>query len=194
MYVSASKSERTNANEYRITIPEVKFLLRDSRPDDFETLFQVDQQCFAAGIAYSRLELGTYIRRRKSFTLVAEREISQEETSPQGANSASTLGFLVAHVGSRGEGHIITIDVLPAFRRSGIGASLLRAAEDRLRTKNCRAVRLETAVDNQAALSFYKRQGYFIQGAITGYYPNSMDALVLVKDLLSPSHPVTLRQ
>jgi [ribosomal protein S18]-alanine N-acetyltransferase len=172
----------------------VKFFLRDTRPHDFETLFEVDQQCFAAGIAYSRLELGTYIRRRNSFTLVAEREISPEETSTRICHRGSILGFLVAHTGSRGEGHIITIDVLPPFRRCGIGASLLAAAEDRLRARNCRAVRLETAVDNRAALSFYKRQGYYIAGAIPGYYPNSLDALVLVKDLLSASHPATLRQ
>jgi [ribosomal protein S18]-alanine N-acetyltransferase len=172
----------------------VKFSLRELRPDDFETLFQIDQQCFAAGMAYSRMELSTYIRGRNSFTLVAEREGSPEETSTPTSDAASILGFLVAHSSPRGEGHIITIDVLPAFRRSGMGTSLLRAAEDRLRAKNCQAVRLETAVDNRAALSFYKRQGYYVAGAITGYYPNSMDALVLVKDLLSPSHPATLRQ
>jgi [ribosomal protein S18]-alanine N-acetyltransferase len=176
-----------------LEFPEVKFVLRDSRPDDLETLFQVDQQCFAAGIAYSRLELGTYIRRRNSFTLVAEREISPEETATRGSDTASILGFLVADSSSRGEGHIITIDVLPAFRRFGIGTSLLRAAEDRLCARNCDAVRLETAVDNRAALSFYKRQGYFIEGAITQYYPNGTDALVLRKELLSPSHPAKLR-
>jgi [ribosomal protein S18]-alanine N-acetyltransferase len=172
----------------------VKFSLRDSRPEDFETLFQVDQRCFATGIAYSRMELSSYIRRKNSFTLVAEREISPEETSIRNSDAASILGFLVAHSSARGEGHIITIDVLPAFRRSGIGTSLLSAAEDRLRIWNCHSVRLETAVDNHAALAFYKRQGYFVQGAITGYYPNSMGALVLRKELLSPAPPATLRQ
>jgi ribosomal-protein-alanine N-acetyltransferase len=186
--VSASKSESG------ITIPKVKFVLRDSRPDDLETLFQVDQQCFAAGIAYSRMELSAYIRRRNSFTLVAEREISPEETSTCSSYAASILGFLVAHSSSRGEGHVITIDVLPAFRRFGIGTSLLRAAEDRLRIRNCQAIRLETAVDNRTALSFYKRQGYYIHGNIPRYYPNSMDAFVLRKDLLSASQPATLRQ
>jgi len=122
--------------------------------------------------------------------VVAEREMSQEEPSTE---PVSILGFLVAHRGSKGEGHIITIDVLPTFRRSGVGRSLLRAAEDRLGASNCDAVRLETAVDNRAALSFYKRQGYFIEGAITQYYPNGTDALVLRKELLSPSHPAKLR-
>ena len=162
----------------------MKFVLRDSRPDDLETLFQVDQQCFAAGIAYSRMELSAYIRRRNSFALVAEREISPEETSTRSSYAASILGFLVAHSSSRGEGHVITIDVLRAFRRFGIG----------LRIRNCQAIRLETAVDNRTALSFYKRQGYYIHGTIPRYYPNSMDAFVLRKDLLSASQPATFRQ
>ena len=102
--------------------------------------------------------------------------------------------FSGAHSSSRGEGHVITIDVLRAFRRFGIGTSLLRAAEDRLRIRNCQAIRLETAVDNRTALSFYKRQGYYIHGTIPRYYPNSMDAFVLRKDLLSASQPATLRQ
>lgn len=167
--------------------------MRDSRPDDFEVLFQVDQRCFAAGIAYSRLELASYIRRRNAFTLVAEQEISSE--APMRSSDATSIaGFLVAHSSPRGEGHIITIDVLPALRRFGVGTSLLCAAEDRLRGKNCHAVRLETSVDNRPALSFYKRHGYYVRGTIPRYYPNSMDAFVLQKDLLSVSDPATLPQ
>lgn len=170
----------------------MKFSLRDSGPDDFETLFQIDQQCFEPGIAYSRLELGTYIRRRNAFTLVAEQEISSEASTPA-SDPNLIVGFLVAHSSPK-EGHLITIDVLPDFRRFGVGASLLSAAEDRLRSRNCLAVRLETAVDNRPALSFYKRHGYYVRGTIPRYYPNSMDAFVMQKDLLSVSEPATLPQ
>ena len=173
---------------------QVKFFLRDSIPDDLETLFQVDQQCFATGIAYSLMELATYIRGRNSFTLVAEREVASEETAARVSDVSSIVGFLVAHYSSRGAGHIITIDVLPAFRRAGIGTKLLHGAEERLRTKGCHAVALETAVDNRTALAFYKRRGYYVQGTIPRYYPNNLDALVLKKDLLSESQPATLRQ
>src|SRR5262249_27603471 len=133
--MQANQSGRPK-NNCRITIPEVRFSLRDSGADDLETLLQIDRQCFAPGIAYSPMELGNYIRRRNSFTLVAQQEISGEESS-RGCAAGRVLGFLVGHSGSRGEGHIITIDVLPPFRRAGIGASLLKAAEDRLRARNC---------------------------------------------------------
>jgi ribosomal protein S18 acetylase RimI-like enzyme len=62
---------------------------------------------------------------------------------------------------------------------------LLDAAESRLRTAKCNAVRLETAVDNSSALSFYKRHGYDVIKVIPHYYSNGVDALLLEKNLLS---------
>ena len=92
--------------------------LRDSgfQAEDFETLWQVDQQCFPPGISYSRQELKVYLRRKGSFTLVAV-----------GHDGASIAGFIVAYGGPMG--HIITIDVIEAARRSGVGSLLLKAAE-----------------------------------------------------------------
>ena len=85
----------------------------------------------------------------------------------------------------RGMGHIITIDVRAAARRSHIGSALLAAAEERLRAAKCKAVRLETAVDNSSAISFYKRHRYDVIQVIPHYYSNGVDALLLEKDLLS---------
>ena len=146
------------------------FIIRDFRPEDFETLWRMDQECFEPGIAYSRQELKTYIRRQRSSTLVA--------ADPDDGKIA---GFIVAHGGPTG--HIITIDVMSAARRAGVGSLLLRAAEDRLRTAGSRAVGLETAVDNISALSFYKRHGYSVIKTWPRYYSNGVDALVLRKDL-----------
>jgi ribosomal protein S18 acetylase RimI-like enzyme len=75
--------------------------------------------------------------------------------------------------------------VLQEARRLGVGSQLLTAAEERLRKLKCNSVSLETAVDNQSALFFYKRHGYFTVKTIPRYYSNGVDALVLQKDLLS---------
>lgn len=144
--------------------------VRDFRPDDFETLWRMDQECFAPGIAYSKQELKAYIRHHGSFTLVAT---DGDENMPK--------GFVVAHSGARG--HIVTIDVSPKARRSGIGTLLLRTAEDRLRAGGARSVGLETAVDNLSALAFYKRHGYSVIRTWPHYYSNGVDALVLAKEL-----------
>jgi ribosomal-protein-alanine N-acetyltransferase len=169
----------------------VDLSLREFRREDFDLLWSIDQECFPPGIAYSRRELADYIRRRGSFTLVAETvEVDGNRTSRAG--SASLNGFVVAEASSRGVGHIITIDVLPAARRSGAGSQLLKAAEDRLRAANCHTVILETAVDNKIALAFYKRHQYELIKTLPRYYSNGVDALVLQKDLLSPSNPAKL--
>jgi [ribosomal protein S18]-alanine N-acetyltransferase len=157
----------------------VEFILREFKPEDFEILWDIDQKCFSPGISYTRLELAAYIRRRGSLTLVAE----STETKSAAAGPA-IVGFIVAEVDRRGIGHIITIDVVAAARRFGIGSSLLAAAEVSLRAAQCRSVRLETAVDNLGALAFYKRRGYFLERTVPHYYSNGVDALVLRKDLL----------
>jgi [ribosomal protein S18]-alanine N-acetyltransferase len=169
----------------------VEFALRDFRHEEFEALWQIDQQCFSPGISYSRLELATYLQRTGAFALVADAFGAGESAAPGGPvknepSAAATVGFIVAEAGSRGAGHIITIDVLPQARGAGIGSQLLRVAEERLRAAHCHAVVLETAVDNRTALSFYKRHEYNIVKTLQGYYSNGVDALVLKKDLLSP--------
>ncbi|HSS98605.1 MAG TPA: N-acetyltransferase [Terriglobales bacterium] len=149
------------------------FTLRDADSRDFETLWRIDQQCFVPGIAYSQRELAAYMSMRGAFTLVAIDVDSQ------------IVGFLVATIRRNGVGHVITIDVLKEVRRLGVGSLLLNTSEERLRKLNCRAVSLETAVDNQSALLFYKQQGYFAVKTIPRYYSNGVDAVVLQKDLLS---------
>jgi len=158
----------------------VRFTVRDYRREDFDTLWAIDQSCFDPKIAYSRYELRIYLRRFGAFTLVAE---SNEQLTDR--DCPLILAFVVAESNRRGMGHIITIDVRPQERRHRIGSALLEAAEGRLRTAKCKAVRLETSVDNFSALSFYKRHGYDVIQVIPHYYSNGVDALLLEKNLLS---------
>ena len=163
----------------------MEFSLREFRPEDFEALWKIDQRCFPPGIAYPRRELAAYIQRPGSFTLVAE----QDPEKPR-----AVAGFIVAEANRRHVGHIITIDVLPENRREGLGSELLAAAEARLRQVRCCSVALETAVDNSAALAFYKRHQYNVVKTIPRYYSNHVDALVLEKDLHSTAQVIQLRK
>lgn len=164
----------------------VEFAVRNYRSDEIEALWRIDQQCFEPGISYSRLELISYLRRPGAFGLVVDSPVSVGPPVP--------VAFIVAEAGTRGKGHIITIDVLPKFRRTGVGSQLLGAAEDRLRAALCHAAVLETAVDNQAALAFYKRHTYTVIKTWPRYYSNGVDAFVLKKDLLSAAEPAKLPQ
>ena len=152
----------------------VAFTLRDAVMDDLEALWRIDQKCFADGIAYSRSELKFFMRRRGSFTLVVIDETRRK-----------IAGFIVAHAGA--VGHIITIDVVAAARHFGLGSQMLRAAEKRLRTMGMSVVTLEAAVNNGAALSFYKRHHYEIIKTVPGYYSDGADAHVMRKLLVPES-------
>lgn len=158
------------------------FSIRNYRDEDFKVLLAIDQSCFAAEIAYSAFELKSYITRKTSFTFVAE---SSEQSQAIGGCEHSTIGFIVGEQ-TRGIGHIITIDVRAGARRRRVGSALLDFAEKQLRLWKCDMVRLETAVDNISALSFYQRHGYHVIKTIPRYYSNGVDALLLEKELLSP--------
>ncbi len=171
----------------------VDFKIRQSRREDFDTLWRIDKECFPPGISYSRLELAVYMRRPRSFTLLAEAAATNSKKSAANGSLVADspvgiVGFIVAAANRRG-GHIITIDVLPTARRFGVGSTLLSAAEKHLRAAPCYAVELETAVDNLAALAFYKRHSYDLINTIPGYYSNGVDALVLRKVLIPAANP-----
>ncbi|HEX3321274.1 MAG TPA: N-acetyltransferase [Terriglobales bacterium] len=147
--------------------------MRSGTGEDLEQLWRIDQACFPPEQAYSRLELSTYMRRSGAFTLIAETD----------APKSLIAGFIVAEANRRGQGHIVTIDVVDDMRRHGVGSKLLEQAEQRLTTAGCHSVYLETAVNNASALLFYKRHGYFVEKTITRYYNGVLDALLLRKDL-----------
>jgi [ribosomal protein S18]-alanine N-acetyltransferase len=148
----------------------VPFVIREYKPEDFERLWRIDQECFPPEIAYTRQELKIYLRRPRTVTLVAADDAD-----------GRIGGFIVAHGGL--SAHIITIDVIASARRAGVGSLLLRTAEDRLSAAGSRAVMLETAVDNRGALAFYKRHGYNVVRTWPRYYANGVDALVLSKKM-----------
>ncbi len=158
------------------------FRIRAYQKADFETLWRIDQTCFEPKLAYSRFELAVYMRRPGSFTLVADTG-APGNGSRYGDRVSNIVGFVVAEY-RRKSGHIITIDVLQESRRGGIGSALLLAAEEQLRKAGASTVELETPVNNETAIRFYKRMGYFVEKTVRGYYSNQLDALVMRKELV----------
>lgn len=102
------------------------------------------------------------------------------------SDSDGPAGFCVVQQ-AVDEAEILTIGVLPDRRQKGVGAVLLGAVTDRLRTGGCRALFLEVADDNLAAIALYEGAGFLAAGRRKGYYrrPDGgrQDALVLRRDL-----------
>jgi len=109
----------------------VKFTLRTYNPDDFETLYEIDQACYEPEIAYSKRELRTYLRFSGAECIVAE------------AN-AEIAGFCISAHRDR-LGYIVTIDVLEKFRRQGAATAILNEVERRLADNGVREVAIAPA-------------------------------------------------
>ena len=150
--------------------------IREATTEDFDELWRIDQECFEPGISYTRCELAWYMNLRGAFTLVGE-------TRNTARSKWKIAGFSVGQQPRRGLGHIVTIDVLPDARRTGLGTRLMLDIEARLKEDGCETIFLETAVDNLAAIKFYKRLGYFVVKTIPRYYLDKIDALMMSKEL-----------
>ncbi|MBC7950681.1 MAG: GNAT family N-acetyltransferase [Rhodospirillaceae bacterium] len=81
-----------------------------------------------------------------------------------------------------GEAEILTIAVLPPWRRAGLGGRLLDAALDASRAAGAEFMFLEAAVDNIAALALYEKREFRRVGLRKGYYAGK-DAVVMRRDL-----------
>ncbi len=150
----------------------MKLTLRPYRPEDFETLHAIDQACYTPEIAYSKWDLRGYLRLPDADCLIAKA-------------GGKTVGFILSAFEGR-IGHLITIDVVEAFRRSGVGTALLRAAEEKLASSGVDLLVLETATNNEAAISFWRKHRYRTRGVLRGYYPGGLDAYAMFKTLRAP--------
>jgi ribosomal protein S18 acetylase RimI-like enzyme len=153
----------------------VSIQLRSYKPEDFETLWALDQVCYDEEVAYSKGEMRAYLSFPDSDCVVATFDGG-------GGAPAEIAGFCVSrHQGETG--YIVTIDVLDKFRRAKVGTTLINEAEKRLVAFGVKLVALETAVDDPAAVGFWRRHGYVERGVKKGYYPNNRDAYAMTKTL-----------
>jgi [ribosomal protein S18]-alanine N-acetyltransferase len=141
--------------------------IRLAEREDMEALFALDQTCFPPGIAYSKSELQYFLFHRGSTSLVAEDE--------DGIAGFAIVEFLLEE--GRRIAHIVTIDVPPARRRQRVGHLLMDTMMEICCESRAKLIRLEVAVDNEAALAFYRLLGFVETGRIRGFYLGKLDAL-----------------
>jgi ribosomal-protein-alanine N-acetyltransferase len=90
-------------------------------------------------------------------------------------------GFVLWRV-TAGEAEILSIAVLPPWRRSGLGSRLIQAALNDSRARRAETMFLEVADDNRSGLALYGRMGFSRVGLRKKYYGNQ-DAVVMRRDL-----------
>jgi GNAT superfamily N-acetyltransferase len=78
------------------------------------------------------------------------------------AETDGRLAGMISLAIDRGEQAIVMLSVYPEFQGAGIGASLLKAAEEHARAARLPAMKVATTNDDIPALYFYQRHGFVI--------------------------------
>ncbi|EAP89630.1 ribosomal-protein-alanine acetyltransferase, putative [Oceanicaulis sp. HTCC2633] len=101
--------------------------------------------------------------------------IARAQDDPQGLSLIRSVA---------GECELLTIGVLPAARRTGVGAFLLAQSEIAARRAGSKRLFLEVSERNAPAGGLYEREGYRQIGLRKGYYRDGAAARVLARDLV----------
>jgi len=124
-----------------------------------DKLYEIEEQCFDRE-AFTKRQISYLLTDYNTIALVAK------------ANN-DISGFVIAQVeveNDRVFGHIITVNVPPAYRRKGIGTKMLIEIENLLKQKGITECQLEVREDNSAALKLYQSVGYQKIGKLENYY------------------------
>jgi ribosomal-protein-alanine acetyltransferase len=124
-----------------------------------DKLCEIEKQCFEHE-AFTKQQLAYLITDYSTFGLTA-------------IVNSEIAGFAIAQVNIRRNvtfGHILTIDVAPAYRRKGIAQKMLQEIEAMFRARGINECRLEVRENNVAALNLYTKLGYAKIGKLEKYY------------------------
>lgn len=81
------------------------------------------------------------------------------------------------------EADVLTVAVLPDFRRQGIAREFMRQIEAWAQDRGASALMLEVEKSNTAAIELYKSLGYMQISVRMDYYGPGQDAFVMRKEL-----------
>jgi|SRR5688572_4186547 len=149
----------------------MKTLIRYATSRDFPILLSIDEACFPPEIAYDALDLKHMMSRPGAETLVLEED-------------GEIVAFLLMDVDrKRRTATLVTLDVLEAHRRKGYASNLLARSEKSLNEFEVTTYNLQVDTKNEAAMAFYRRNGFAVDRLLRKYYPGSRDAWQMVKKL-----------
>ena len=80
------------------------------------------------------------------------------------------------------EADILTVAVLPEYRRQGIAREFMRQIEEWARERGASAMMLEVEHTNESAIELYKSLGYMKISVRMDYYGPGKDAFVMRKE------------
>ncbi len=149
----------------------MEITIEDASISRLDKLYEIEKQCFEQE-AFTKQQLAYLLTDYNTLGLTA-------------LLNGEITGFAIARVdiGRNGQfGHIVTVDVAPAYRRKGIAQKLLHEIETSFKERGFKECRLEVREDNVTALNLYQKLGYNKVGKLRRYYGNA-NGLYLKKTL-----------
>lgn len=149
--------------------------IRSYRREDLDAMVALDERCFAPVFLFDQRSMRRFAEAPRARTIVAE-------VSP-----GVFAGFVITHLelSSKGffQGYCVTLDVAPEQRGIGLGAELLRHAEEAMAARDAVQMILHVHTGNEAAIAFYSRQGYIFKRRVFDFYGPGLDAFVYAKPI-----------
>ncbi len=137
--------------------------IRNIGPFDLGRLARLHRNCFEE--AWSRADLAHLLAIPGGFGLIAR----VYDGGLAGLDGMRGVGFALCRV-VRDESELLSIGVMPAYRKRGVARALLRASMDRCLRNGADNMFLEVAVDNPAAQQLYDEAGFERVGSRPDYY------------------------
>lgn len=145
--------------------------VRPAERADLLEVHRIEQSVFPQPWPFSALE--SYLG--ESGFLVAETATD---------DVATVAGYVIADTApNHGTplGHLKDLAVRTDHRREGVATALLDRALSVLTAAGCASAKLEVRVENEGAMTLYRRFGFEHRKTIPNYYSNGEDALVMVR-------------
>ncbi len=140
--------------------------LRPMQAGDLDELWPYENELFGAE-SWSR---------QGYLDELADTELRHYLVAEQDGRVVGSAGLLA--VGETAQ--ILTVGVLPAARRQGIGELLVQALVAEAGRRRAGEVLLEVRIDNAAARQLYAKLGFAVIGTRRGYYEQGrVDAVVM---------------
>ncbi|AEM39474.1 ribosomal-protein-alanine acetyltransferase [Pyrolobus fumarii 1A] len=152
-------------------------VIRRARESDLPQVIQVNRKCLPEN--YPEWFFEDHLRNWGKAFYVAE--------APRGKIVGYVMTRVEYGVGfvARGfvkRGHIISLAVLPEYRRRGIATKLMEAAMDSLKREyGAQEVYLEVRVSNTPAIKLYEKLGFRKIHVIPRYYFDGEDAYLMAR-------------
>jgi ribosomal protein S18 acetylase RimI-like enzyme/predicted double-glycine peptidase len=147
-------------------------MIRSATVRDIDALVDIENACFDSD-RLSRRSFRYLLTKGNAVILVAEHQGQVCGDAVILFNASTSLARLYS------------IAIHPDFRKLGIGAQLVQAAEASALDGECAYLRLEIRKDNPASIALFRKMGYREIGVHPDYYEDHVDALRYEK-LLTP--------